>query len=130
MDREIKFRAWDKVNKRIISWEKFTKSNYPLNLFSHIQDYYWEMMQYTGIKDKNGKEIYESDIVKNRDEIRLVKWRNYGFSFIPIKNAIGIMTCVSGRKRQNKTSTFEVIGNIYENPELLEVKPCSTVNPN
>lgn len=81
-------------------------------------------MQYTGLKDKNGKEIYEGDILEYRvgsfvDTI-LVKWGKVEFSFLK-------KTKVSPTKVKWKRGTYQglhkygtVVGNIYENPELLE----------
>ena len=78
--------------------------------------------QYTGLKDKNGKEIYEGDIVKARSKrvncVYEVYWEERGCQF----------RCCAHRDRQfDKTHLMdwadEVIGNIYENPELLNTKP-------
>ena len=69
-------------------------------------------MQYTGLKDKNDKEIYEGDIVTVDGEIFYVEWRGMGDWFIdPKKDAAFVFT--------PEIYDVEVIGNIYENPELL-----------
>ena len=78
------------------------------------------LMQSTGLKDKNGKEIFEGDILKNNNYITSVFYEKGAY-------------CVKFRRTTNTTVTMNVIsfiekyktkivGNIYENPELLEVK--------
>jgi len=72
------------------------------------------VMQYIGLKDKNGKEIYEGDLIKylwdygsgEQSTVDEIKYVGYGFA--PFINGIGI------------ENEHEVIGNIYENPELIE----------
>ncbi len=126
--REIKFRVWDKVDKQmkipvLIDFEMesvrvLCGSGYAVRKFDEI-----EFLQYTGLKDKNGKEIYYGDIVRreslfsedNLYEIyKIVVW-NYGFYAIRRKD--GSMLTMSDLFW---VSDIEVIGNIYENPELLE----------
>ena len=110
MSREIKFRIWDKINRM---WLKSFNANL-LNVgdLSNV-----EINQYTGVKDKNGKEIYEGDIVILNDaeeENRCVVKYKYG-SYI----------LVDGDLREDLSNVeshkfLEVIGNIYENKSLLE----------
>ena len=117
--RKIKFRAWDKENEKMMkvsslhleNKEISVKENGTFHLF-RMQD----LMQYTGLKDKNGKEIYEGDIVILNDaeeESRCVVKYKYG-SYI----------LVDGDLRENLSNVedrfLEVIGNIYENKNLLE----------
>ena len=68
-------------------------------------------MQYTGLKDKSGKEIYEGDIVKDpNDVIEKVEWDNENVRFNANTPAV---------LNRRMMDTFEIIGNIYENPEQL-----------
>ena len=75
-----------------------------------------KIMQYTGLKNKNGTEIYENDIVRCNDQQgAVVVWKRYGFIldfFNNVKNIPSLWYNV-------ESSEIEVIGNIYENPELI-----------
>ena len=124
MTREIKFRAWDKKNKAmvypIIIWNHSDEgSDYMFPAFSGIKyddiNDISEMMQYTGLKDKNGKEIYEGDILSmhNGQYNSQVVWDTDRY----IADHIG-----NGGSESITTfiEDLEIIGNIYENPELLK----------
>jgi hypothetical protein len=105
MTREIKFRVWDKQNKLWVAGWGIGQSGVQSDVGSKV------FMQYTGLTDKNGKEIYEGDIVQFEallDGEKKGKARVFfqDGSFI----ANGLM---------NNQIPLEVIGNIYENPELL-----------
>jgi hypothetical protein len=108
MTREIKFRAWDKDNKLMILFDLFSTllSTYPMGL---------EVMQYTGLKDKNGKEIYESDLLSDSHECFMeCKWNEFSAMFMLMNTGIGSSLSMGF------AGQFEVIGNIYENQELLK----------
>lgn len=145
MNREYKFRVWDSENKVMVYFPELGVmrdidtgskdlmlgviahlSGYEgINYFLHEQDI--PLMQYIGRKDKSGKEIYEGDKLLFRDEedsardwILVVKWDNLlcGWSlyddvsdneaFEPFSDVVN--------------ESFEVIGNIYSNPEFLKEK--------
>lgn len=113
--RPIKFRAWHKNNKSMCM-------NATTDLLNRD---YLELLQYTGLNDKNGKEIYERYIIKalnrnydcedNREEYFQtfeVTWLNGCFMF----------GNWNAHEFFNKFTFIEIVGNIYQNPELLEVK--------
>jgi len=124
MPREIKFKVWDKDNNSCcpdffafqedghILWEwsqgDFTKSS---NRFQ----------QFTGLKDRNGREIYEGDILNYTlagivEDIKVeVRWGDCAWILYDIeyKDCIGHLTVA--------IKTYEVVGNIFENPELLKI---------
>jgi len=120
--REIKFRAWDARNHKMFIPSElihpplevgyFDDSGCPKGMNNA------PLMQYTGLKDKNGKEIYEGDIVelyKYQGEalycvtlVIAVKWNETGLNFNIWK--------------PHENEFWKVIGNIYENKELLEAK--------
>ena len=122
MSREIKFRAWDKRH----------------NSMEYINDLYWFeedgihdfnddnyiFMQNTGLKDKNGKEIYDSDIVK-------VAWGSGKIVFYEVKycESLGYHYLRDTKNKEDDDiiciydySQMDVIGNVFDNPELLKNK--------
>ena len=125
MNREIKFRAWHKDLKKMFKIGQITLEKGTWNFEPNDRDFIgisipyqpsFVLMQYTELHDKNGKEIYEGDIVKikYRDEdIGKVIYEHNGFS-------IDVTNMNKNYGRVSFVNNFmEVIGNIYDNPELL-----------
>ncbi len=140
MNREIEFRAWDVENKIMVYdneddsygyWDGCQDSN--IGMINHLlkrREYIF--MQYTGLKDKNGKKIFEGDIVKyrsggygvNKNGKPIYKTKKYIIDYdtkmpmfyLKAKNEKDdeIIDIIDGKK-----DWIEVIGNIYENKELL-----------
>ena len=146
MKREIKFRAWDGENKKMITsgfiikndgsiriWDgsDWGANQYTINLGS-------KLMQYTGLLDKNGKEIYEGDKVKitycdlcylKSQEERNNNMRSH-LTLVRITSAEGVVfedidgesiSLASRGRKEGQHNDLEVIGNLYENKDLLKV---------
>lgn len=115
--REIKFRAWEKDEKKMYSHNSLGDSTLLSTLYAteHIKGKgNIELMQYTGLKDKNRKEIYEGDIVR-----RLINSRGNLYPSNYKRNVIKIEFINSAWSVRKQTDRIEIIGNIYENPELI-----------
>ncbi len=118
--RTIKFRAWDKVNKDFTYYDSLRDiaENWMCAFRDMLTQFEWQ--EYTGLKDKNGKEIYEGDIINGEQYNKKVVYSEGSTNFMVLlyygNKWIGdsLSQCVR--------SGGEVIGNIYENPELLEDK--------
>ena len=136
--REIKFRVlidyriyyqdeYDAYSDNLTSIDIFKKTITITSFYNYENVYRFEdekvkLMQYTGLKDKNGKEIYEGDIVK------IIKSEGYGEYYEQVKYTGKIEYCVSEfrvqplnlRLSDETIIEIEVVGNIYENKNLLE----------
>ncbi len=113
--REIKFRAWDAEEKNFIYFDALE------GLLSECDETYRQRCvgkfeQFTGLHDKNGKEIYEGDLIKYGSDAPLeVIYRESCFCYNQKSRYISRLQIF------DNINKIEVIGNIHENPELLEV---------
>ena len=134
LNRQIKFRAWDKENKRIVYF-----GLYSLLVDGVEKDEYWlkhykaclrnlEIIQYTGLKDKNGIEIYFGDILatSNKDKQYDI-WNKKDFGYTVVveeKDILGVSYSNWWIEFDGESvydiSFVEVIGNIHENKNLLK----------
>ena len=126
MNREIKFRAWNKKEEYMEIVDDLQMFSNDLSIGIPSKDYFLrkddvELMQYTGLHDKNGKEIYEGDIVKvtykNETEIFEVRYDEENTCFRMYYEDLKFLDFAI-----EEVDLYEVIGNIYDNPELLGEK--------
>ena len=129
--RKIKFRAWDK-KRELWLWangalgKHFTSGNqyggWELNINPNVI-----LMQFTGLKDKNGKEIYEGDILRlpiNKKRFMIdpkIYGQNYIIQWQELRGCFQLKHATRDLDYHgfDKEEAMEVIGNIYENPDLL-----------
>lgn len=118
--REIKFRAWDTQVEEMLYGVEHTYDGYkvPMPSFGALLDCpdFYDVMQYTGLKDKNGKEIYEDDILQfSNGNLGEVIWSHLRAGF-----DVAFANAIPEELDHNLASDCVVVGNTYENKELLE----------
>ena len=133
--REIKFRAWDKNyrnTKDEIVGHMFYSDSYSLGLgafFTLTKENKRELMQFTGVKDKNDKEIYEGDVVTKDGKVNAIVFYNAPTFSVKLKikkteNQIEGYGYI-GKEVENEyvgelDGKVKIIGNVFENPELKQ----------
>lgn len=125
--RVPKYRAWLKDEQRMVDVYEMTFLDDEIILLSYDMDFYtddeFKLMQFTGLKDKNGKEIYEGDIIKFHDD-----FQSYT-GVVTYMNTYGCFVIMTEGKHEYQfdyieewyceLNELEVIGNKYESKELL-----------
>ena len=135
MSRQLKFRVWDKLQERFTRCDEGYQGHYVLSLkgeYHNLQNgsggKEYVVQQYTGLLDKNGVEIYEGDILhyvfdgasypkEAEDKFLICKWDQSNAWFVFDES---LDKQVDGYYWLEIKGRCEVIGNIFENPELLE----------
>lgn len=147
--REIKFRAWDKESQKIYyvvtldTESVYGKCEVPIirvktgKMLDEYQPEYktvydYTLMQYTGLKDRNGVEIYEGDIVSNGERVRYLTGQERRFDAVGVVRYVTKQGCLVINNNDGRTKRLtakvvknihvQVIGNIHENPELVGTK--------
>ena len=132
--RAIRFRAWDTVERRMLYYPEFLITPIGHIITPDIIDVKWLntikkegfvgigyterfiLMASTGLKDRNGKEIYEGDIIQHQDVKQVIRFERLDAADDADFDSYGYHINPHWR------GDYVVIGNIYENPELMEVK--------
>lgn len=123
MNRKIKFRMWNDYDKKMIHWNELLEKNLA-NIFT-IPSYNKWLMQYTGLHDKNGKEIYEGDIVSKEvfDDTKPNYINKSYAKVVYIEELAGFYLVNKSNKILWEVAddkyNIEVVSTIYDNPELL-----------
>jgi len=131
--REIKFRTWNKIAQCMESWENMVNHG---NFYRILDNYEYPVMQYIGHRDLNGISIYEGDIVK-WGHIEGFTELTPRIAIVRLHPALNFSTTNLGANdhdfhygnfayKHSIDKAMEVIGNIHQNPELLEVNNGKT----
>lgn len=124
MGRQYKFRAWEKKLKEMITVSTIDFRKGMINTDSLWRYFHEvELMQYTGLTDKNGREIYEGDILRllNSDVLCEVVYETPSFCRRWLNPKVSNVRGVEIESMAHNTHVaYEVIGNIYEHKQLLE----------
>lgn len=127
--RVPKFRAWDKISKKMFPVGEID-FDYEFAYLEEENGYRCErdfdeidLMEFTGFKDKNGGEVFEGDIIKDSEGfiahvVYDKEYAGFGLNYQPFDLVGGLSVTFEELKNEYR-NTFEVIGNIYDNKDLL-----------
>ena len=127
--REIKFRAWDKINGEMIPWGRLLNGYNLRNVFMGPEMSGLILMQFTGLEDKNCVQIYEGDIVKVISDYGWEDVSDVIFGLTDKRYGSYPAFCMPMVETESNSFSevfdsgdyeIEVIGNIYQNKDLLE----------
>ena len=128
--RELRFRVWDGAKFVYYGWEEEFGRHYftgvPISQRLSINAVFESTEQYTGLEDDNGEEIYEGDIVQLNDTHvrafrRVIGYRECKFGYEEPQDE-SIWYSIEGRGVSQSWARWHVIGNIHDNPELMEAQ--------
>lgn len=123
--RQIKFRAWEGKENKMTHFDLFNGAGSWLDVTEYPETAPISVMQYTGLKDKNGKEIYEGDIVKTgEDYTGVVVWDDEETGYLidtgrEDDDGNVVFSHSEAGFSESLTTPMVILGNIYENPEIL-----------
>jgi uncharacterized phage protein (TIGR01671 family) len=123
--REIKFRAWDSLHGEMLHNPSLSCKNGEWNIRqkgpSTLEDVDFELEQFTGLRDRNGREIYEGDVARlTSNRVSEIRYQDGGFGFVGWGDFIGF---AGHNHLRDVLAGIEVVGNIHENPDLLRPTP-------
>jgi hypothetical protein len=117
--RDIKFRIWtgDKFDTATIEQLIYEDGNYYTYSGRNLG---YDVQQFTGLLDKNGREVYEGDIVQTKEGVFKVKYGSGYYYYTHEIKCMGENWYQQLNPESIKNGEVEIIGNIYENKELLK----------
>lgn len=112
-NRKIEFRVWDKVSNIWVAGWRITQSGCSSQHNAYV------LMQFTGLADKNGKEIFEDDLVRKENRVGRIVFRDCAFT-VAFQGEDQVWYPAAHSYLHVFRDSLEKIGNIWENPELLK----------
>lgn len=120
--RELKFRAWDRALSEMIDDiqdNQFINGDLVMGFGDYLSDSRYSVMQYTGLKDKNGNHLYEGDIIRQETEIIILSI-DYGVVYFDEEDLWFKLKVFKNNASYRLFGDITILGNIHQNPELME----------